>query len=182
MSNPQLAALKVFFRSAVQNLEAASEAVVKTRAAELKTEGQRQLRKAFKRKIGGVSVRYFPPRGGLGPAAFVSIKPAFLEGFETGGTISGRLVVLLPTGAKLGFKRPGKRGWSAIWGKHKRDFRLTPSQSGIVVLYRTNGQTVPVYLITAQVTQPKRLDFYAAAARIGKGMADDIQKLVEAKL
>jgi hypothetical protein len=181
----QVQAIDLFFKSSIKNLEAASQAVVNSRVKEFKGEIQSQLKTRFKRKVGGVRVTELPPKPNLGPAAYVSIKPAFLSIFEEGGTVTGQngyLVVLLPEGKKLKFTRPGKRGWAAIWATNQNRLRLVPAGSNYLVLCRVSRtKEVPVYLLTKKVNLPKRLSFNEAAKRIGKGMAEEVQSLMEGK-
>ena len=182
----QAAALQRFFRSAVQNLSAASEAVVKSRAEALKRVTQAELKSNFKRRVGGVKVYPLPPRGDLGPAAYVSVKPQFLRLFEDGGTVQSKgklLVILLPEGARLKFKRPGKGGWGRIWAANQHRFRLVPANGGYLVLCRVSKRReVPVYFLGRQATVRKRLNFGANAAKLGAGMDVEIQRLLEGKL
>ena len=186
--DPQARALELYFRSAVQNLEAASRAVVLSRAQKLKSQTQADIKANFRRRIGGVRVTELKPKDNLGPAAYVSIRPGFLRIFEEGGEISGGakfLVVLLPEGRRLRFKRPGKRaGWAAIWAQNKNRLRLVPTKTGgWLVLCRVSKRLeVAVYLLTKNVKEKKRLNFGRNAAAAGQGMAEEIANLLEGRL
>lgn len=186
MVDPQVRAIEKFFRSAVQGLEAASQAVVSSRAAQFKAVTQSELRTAFKRRVGGVSVKNLPSTGRYGPAAYVSVKPKFLTIFQDGGTVrsprSTLLVTRLPEGARLKFPRVGKKGWAAVYARYKDRFSIVRSGDGWLVLAKVGKKQVGVYFLTRQVREQKRLNFRENAERVGRGMADEIQRLMEGKI
>jgi hypothetical protein len=186
MADPQIQAIEKFFRSAVKGLEAASSAVISSRAAQLKTLTQTELRSQFKRRVGGVSVKNLPATGRYGAAAYVSIKPKFLSIFQDGGTIQGRstlLIVRLPEGARLKFPRVGKKGWAAVYERFKDRLSIVRSGDGWLVLAKVGKKKqVPVYFLTRQVREKKRLNFTENAEKVGRGMADEIQRLLEGKI
>jgi hypothetical protein len=186
MADPQIAALEKFFRSAVQGLEAASSAVIASRAQQLKTITQGELKSRFKRKVGGVSVKNLPANGRYGAAAYISVKPKFLSVFQDGGTITAKgqfLAVLLPEGARLKFPRVGKKGWAAVYQKYKDRFSIVRSGDGWLVLAKVGkNRQVGVYFLTRTVEEKKRLNFRENAAIAGRGMADEIQRLLEGKI
>lgn len=182
----QIEALDQFFRAGVQNLDAACRAVVASRARQLKTQTQQELRQAFKRRVGGVRVRELPPTAQLGPAAYVSVKPQFLSVFQTGGVIQSRrglLPVLLPAGRQLGFPRVNKKGLPGVLARYQGQVRVVPSRNGYLVLYRRQGKRkvteVAIYALVRSVRLKKRLNFYEKAAELSRGMALEIERLVE---
>lgn len=186
MADPQIQAIERFFKSAVQGLEAASSAVISSRAAELKAITQAELKTAFKRRVGGVSVKNLQATGRFGVAAYVSVKPRFLSIFQEGGTIRGRsslLIVRLPEGARLKFPRVGKKGWAAVYQRFKDRLSIVRSGNGWLVLAKVGkNKQVPVYFLTQQVQEKKRLNFRENAEKVGRGMADEIQRLLEGKI
>lgn len=186
MADPQVRALERFFRSAVQGLEAASQAVVSSRAEQLKAVTQSELKTAFKRRVGGVSLRSLPPTGRYGPAAYVSVKPKFLSIFQDGGTVrsprSTLLVTRLPEGARLKYPRVGKKGWAAVYQQYKDRFSIVRSGDGWLVLAKVGKKQVGVYFLTRQVQEKKRLNFTENAQKVGRGMAVEIQRLMEGKI
>jgi hypothetical protein len=186
MADPQIRALEKFFRSAVQGLDAASQAVVTSRAEALKQITQAELRSQFKRRVGGVSLKSLPPTARFGPAAYVSVKPQFLKIFQDGGTVrsprSTLLIVRLPEGARLKFPRVGKKGWAAVYQRYKDRLSIVRSGDGWLVLAKVGKKQVGVYFLTRQVQEKKRLNFSENAERVGRGMADEIQRLMEGKI
>ena len=178
----QTRALEQFFRTSVQNLEAASKAVVSARAQQFKRDVQDDIKANFKRKVGGVSIKQLPPTGTLGPAAYVSVKPAFMTIFEEGGTIESKgklMVILLPDGKRYKFPRVNKKGFDNIFRANQHRLRLVKSANGWVVLLKVSKKKeVPIYLLTTVVHEKKRLSFNSLAEAAGRGMAEEIASLI----
>lgn len=174
-------ALEQFFKSAVQDLEAASIAVVKSRAASLQKEIKGQLKSNFKGRIGGVSVKYLAPNGQLGPAAYVSVKPKFLSIFEEGGTITGKgyLVIRTPQGKKAGFPRVNKKGLATVLKNIPH--RLVQTSKGYAVLVRKTPKSKEIlaYFLAREVREDKRLEFFNTANRLAAGMDSEIASFIK---
>lgn len=179
-------ALDKFFKSAVKSLDSAGKIIVAQRAERLKKITQGELKTKFRRKVGGVKVYNLEPRGDLGPAAYVSVKPAFLRIFEESGEILAsdkHLVVRLPGAERLKLPRPGKRGFQRIVAENKHRFRWAKTANGWLVLCKLGkNKEVPVYLLTRRVFLRKRINFFDNAKIVANGMADEIAKLVEGRL
>lgn len=176
-----------FFASEVKNLESASRAVLRSTARRLKREAENQL-KTFKKGPNSngsfhkaVKVYDLEPRGSLGPASYVRLGVPWLDAFEEGKTIRGKsnLIILLPPGAELGFKRITKgNSWSKVWTKIKSKSRIAEVSDGVVVIFNYQGRNVPIYKFQLQVKVPKKLSFYETAERLSSAMADEIERLM----
>lgn len=181
-------ATREFFKSQIKDLEAADRAVLRATAKALQREVRGQLRK-FKRGPTGtggfqkaVKVYDLPPRGSLPLANFVRLGVPFMNVFEEGKTIMGHpnLIILLTTGAKLGFRRITKGNtWAKVWEGIKDKARLFPVANGTIIAIEVNGKNVPIYKIQRSVTAPKKLSFFETAERLSAGMAEEVQRLLE---
>lgn len=180
-----------FFASEVKNLESAGRAVVRATARKLKSEAQKQL-KTFKKGPDSngsfhkaVKIYDLEPRNDLGPASYVRLGVPWLDAFEEGKVIQGKsnLIILLPPGAELGFRRISKGNpWSKIWAKIQSKARVIKVPDGAVVVLKYQGRNVPIYKLQKQVKAPKKLSFYETAERLSQGMADEIERLMEGDL
>lgn len=189
----QRKAVDQFLRSEVKNLNAATATATKVAARALKREVQKELRSNFKpgRNSNGaffkaVKVRDLPadPARGLGPASFVRLGVPFMGIFQEGGTVQGKgsLIILLPEGERLGFKRISKGNpWGEVqrrWGKFLFPIKVS---DGLVIGYE-NPKTKTrhaVYKFQPQVTLPKKLSFLEMAEEIGDAIPDTILDLME---
>jgi hypothetical protein len=180
-------ASKEFWKAEIQNLEAASTAVTKSAARALQREIRKQLR-TFKKGLNSngsfqkaVRIKDKPPKGELSPASFVSLGVPFMDTFEEGKTVSGKsnLIILLPPGAQLGFKRITKGNtWRDVWNKIERKASVVKVADGLVVLYRHQGTKVPIYTVQKSVKDPKKISFYDTAEAIANTMAAELEKLL----
>jgi hypothetical protein len=186
-----------FFDSEVKNLEGATRIVSRNAARILKREIQKQLKKNFKRgahpvpQLKGTFFRAVKIYDldtnldrGLGPASIVRMGVPWISIFEEGGTVSGKpnLAILLPDGARFGFKRitkgnPWKKVWQD-WGKH---LFLVRTRDGTVVVYKHPrlDKNYAVYKFQRRVELPKKLSFYALAEAVGDQVPEQILKLME---
>lgn len=185
-SNSRRAA-REFWKAEIQNLEAASTAVTRSAARALQREIRKQLR-TFKKGPGSsggfqkaVKIEDKPPKGALSPASFVSLGVPFMDVFEEGKTVTGKgnLIILLPPGAQLGFKRITKGNrWDGVWNKIKRTSSVVKVSDGLVVLYRHQGNSVPIYKFQKSVKDPKKISFYDTASAIADAMGGELEKLL----
>jgi Family of unknown function (DUF6441) len=176
-----------FFKAEIRNLESATTAVVQTNARTLKRIGLSQLRR-FRRGRNStgafhkaVKVYDLKPDGTRGPASYTRFGVPFMSVFQEGATISGRpnLIVLLQTGEAAGFKRISKGNpWAKVWNRIQGNTRILPIKNGKLVIYQTQGRSVPIYLITQRVKAPKLLSIVEEAERLSKDMPDQINHLL----
>jgi hypothetical protein len=178
-----------FLRAEVRNLEAASALVIKEAARKQKTEVQKQLRKNFKRGpnssgsfFKAVKVVNLKPKGALGPAAYVRMGVPWVKMFQEGGVVEGKpwLVILLPTGQKMGYRRISKANpWKVVWDKiQRRGGRAIPTADGKLIVVPSGGAFVGAYKIQRKVQERKRLSFYESAEAIANEMPDAITRLL----
>ena len=181
-------ATREFMRSEVKGLEAANKAVLRSTAAALKREVGKQLRK-FKKGVNSngsfqraVKVKELQPRGGLPLAEVVRLGVPFMDVFEEGATVTGKtnLIILLPKGEALGFRRISKGNpWAAVWARIKARAKVIPVSDGTVIAVTDRtGATLPIYKIQKSVTLPKKLSFYDTAEALAARMPDEINRLL----
>jgi len=188
-----LRASAAFFRSEIKDLDAATDAVIKTSAQKLKTEMHRQVKQKFKPGpnsnksfFKGFKVYDLDADGSRGPASYVRAGVPFLHVFEEGATIrpkqSQHLVVLTPDGEKLGFRRITKsNSLRKLFTQYPtRKLRLIPARGSKppMILYDIGGRWVAVYVYLKQVKMPRRLSFYASAEAIADTMPEAIARLL----
>ena len=184
-------AAREFFRVQVGDLSAATRAVLRASARELKANMTRQMRRNFKRGSNsngsffkGFKIYDLNADASRGPVSYVRQGVPFLEVFEDGATIRPKngnkyIIILLSSGADLGFKRITKgNSWNRVWDKFKKNFKLINRSDGILVLYSFRGRVTPVYKFVREVRIKKRLNFYKAAEQIADKMPDEIRKLL----
>lgn len=184
-------AAREFFRVQVGDLSAATRAVLRASARQLKADMTKQMRRSFKRGknsngsfFKGFKIYDLEADATRGPVSYVRQGVPFLEVFEEGATIRPKggnkyLIILLSDGEKLGFKRITKGNtWDRVWNKFKKNFKLIKVSDGILILYSFGGRTTPVYKFVREVRIRKRLNFYDAAEKIANEMPDEIRKLL----
>lgn len=178
-------AAQEFFRSEAKNLEAANRAVIRATGRRFKAEMLIQLR-SFKKTKGStfrkaVKLYQFESKGSLGPADIVRLGVPFMKAFEEGQQISGKpnLIILLPSGAKLGYKRISKGNpWRKVWGEISSIAKIFKVNDGVVIAISKNGRSVPIYKIQKTIKVPKIISFYDTAKKLGDGMADEVERLL----
>lgn len=181
----QQRAAREFFRATVKDVEAASTAAIRSGGFRLRREIALQLRQfkkgksssgAFRKAVG---VKFYPASGTRGPASIVRLKVPFMWVFEEGATLHGNpnLIILLPDGASLGFRRITKGNpWAKVWNRIKGKARLAKVERGIVVIYRER----PIYKIQmAPVTVPRKLSFYKTAEAVAEAIPQEIRRLMD---
>ena len=137
-------------------------------ASELERELRRQLRRSFGSSNaafnGGIKLYQFDS------ASYVRLDP-LLSQHAKPQKISGspKLWILLPDGARLGFKRIGKDfSWRNLQRRYSTNLSFVPVADGHVVLFRWRGKTSAIYKIQAQTQTSRRLKFEESAQVVGK--------------
>lgn len=185
----QQRAVKEFWKSEAQNLEAATRAVIRTTARALKREAAKQLRRFKKGPTANgtfqkaVKLYDLEARGRLGPATFVRLGVPFMDAFQEGKTVQAKgkyLILLTSQGAALGYQRISKGNrWAKVWEGIKRQARLIRVNGGILVLLKKDGRDVPIYKLQSEVKVPKKISFLETAEQLSEGMAEEINRLLE---
>jgi hypothetical protein len=180
-------AARQFFRSELKDLEAANTAALRTTAAAVKREMGKQLRKFKKGPTGNgsfqkaIRIKELRPSGSLPFAVVVRLGVPFMSAFEEGAKITSprNLIILLPQGAALGFRRISKGNkWASIWARIAKVARIIPVADGKVVAISKDGRNVPIYKIQKSVQLPKKISFFATAESIAGNMAELVEQLL----
>lgn len=135
-----------------------------------------EIRSGFKSKknkgsFGSVKIHDLPN------SSRVSLRPGYLEAFEEGKTIRGKptLIILLPDGERLGFKRISKsNSWASVWQRIHKKARLVGVGDGLVVIYEHRGRSYAIYKFQKQTTAPKLISLRAKAKAIADKIPDSI--------
>ena len=101
-------------------------------------------------------------------AIYVRLSP-ILSSHARATNLKGdpNLWILLPDGARLGFKRIGKGfNWDTLKRRYGTRLAFARVGDGHVVLYRFEGRTYPIYKIQSAVTTKQRIEFYEKADEI----------------
>jgi hypothetical protein len=180
--------IAAYLKAEIKNVEKATEIVMKQTAAKLTRETKKQLRRNFKKNpksnfAKAVKAYKLPPKGALGPAAYVRLGVPWIEVFEKGATIQGTpwLSILLPDGEALGFPRKMKNPMLAQAKAEGKTFSRSVRDGWIVYLKpATKGdKPIPIYKVQkSPVKVPKKLDFYATAESLGDEMPQAIADLM----
>jgi predicted RNA-binding protein YlxR (DUF448 family) len=195
----QRRALEKFFKAEVQNIEAATEAVIQANARALKRKTLREISK-FKKGpqtnagfFRAVKIYDLASNGTQGPASYVRLGVPFIGVFQEGDRIAGKpnLAILLPSGAAMGFRRVGTaighpESWTNVWERMKRvsdngQVRIFKGPKGNLVAILKQGQWRGVYFMTRQVTVPKKLSVFETAEALSANMADEIVNILDQK-
>ena len=157
-----------FFNSEIKAIATRSKAIANNVAEELYDDVRRQIRQNFR----NVSTAFSK---GLkiyeyDSATYVRLSP-ILSSHASPTSLKGspNLWILLPDGARLGFKRMGKGfNWDTLRRRYGTRLSFIRVRDGHVVLYRDRGRTFPVYKIQNAVTTKQRIEFYEKAEEIAK--------------
>lgn len=157
-----------FFNDEIKAIAVDSQAIAATLAEQLQEDVVRQIRRNFSNPttafMKGVKVYHFET------SSYVRLASPLLSGFAKNITISGNpnLWILLPDGAKLGFKRIGKGfRWSDLKRRYSSRLRFVKVADGSVLLYRTpTGEVKPIYKLQTAVDRKQKIEFFEAAERI----------------
>jgi hypothetical protein len=180
----QQRAINAFFKAQVKNLETATAIGIKTTATKLKNETKKQLRQQFNVRNSSfaksVKVYNLSARGALGPASYVRLGIPWIGIFEEGGEVTGKsnLLILLPEGAKLGFKRIKPGQWGAFWERNRANLFTKKVSDGTIVYFKKEEKVYPIYKFQKSVNLRKRLSFYETAEALSDEMADLISNLM----
>ena len=158
-----------FFAEELKTIKLNFRAATSTAARELETEVKRQIKtnfnnpsRAFAR---GIKVYDFDNGSvvRLSPLLSAHAQPSLIESDRN-------LWILLPDGAKNGFKRISPSfNWTTIKRRYGNRLSFVPVRDGHVLLFRqSNGRVVPIYKLQSSVDRPQRIKFYEAAEEIAK--------------
>lgn len=164
-----------------RRLEASTRAAVGSAARKLQREAESQIRRNFKRKSNNGSFGSVKSYD-LATSSRVSLKPGYLSAFAEGKTIRGKptLIILLPDGERLGFKRISRRNsWPSVWQRIHKKSRLAGVGDGLVVIYRHRGRDYAIYKFQKQTTAPKLISLGAKAEVLADEMPDFINNFME---
>lgn len=159
-----------------EKLALAANRSIKASARQLKRTAEAEIRSNFKQKktkgsFGSLRIVDLPN------SSRVSLRPGYLEAFEEGKTIRGKptLIILLPDGEKLGFKRISKsNSWASVWQRIHKKARLVGVGDGLVVVYEHRGRSYAIYKFQKQTTAPKLISLRAKAKAIADKIPDQI--------
>jgi hypothetical protein len=155
-----------YFNEEISAIAVDSRAAASRAARQLYDDVQRQIRRNFDNPSTAFSrgVKVYEEDNAsyvrLSPILSVHAEPTDLQG-------NPNLWILLPDGAKLGFKRIGKGfNWDTLKRRYGTRLSFAPLDDGHVVLYRNNGTICPIYKIQSQVQTKQRIEFYKKATEI----------------
>ena len=159
--------LDSFFDQEIKAIAVESRSTARRAAQELYDDVQRQIRRNFNNKSAafsrGITIHEFEDAiyVRLSPILSVHAEESRLQG-------NPNLWILLPDGARLGFKRMGSYGitWDALKRRYGSRLRFAPLGDGHVLLFRSAGGVVPIYKIQSQVRTKQRIEFYEKAQEI----------------
>jgi hypothetical protein len=155
-----------FFDDEIKAIAVDSRAIALSAARELQRDVMRQIRRNFRNPSAafsrGVKVYEYESAAyvRLSPILSVYAEPTKLQG-------NPKLWILLPDGARLGFKRIGKGfNWSDLKRRFGTKLSFVPVNDGTVVLFRDRGRVTPIYKLQSAVTTKQRIEFYEKAEDI----------------
>ena len=156
-----------FFNDEIRTIQLESKEAVRQAARELEADVKRQIKRNFINPstafVAGVKVYDFDN------ASYVRLSP-LLSSFAQPTQIKGNpnLWILLPQGARLGFKRLSSSfNYADLKRRYGSRLSFIPLNNGHAVLYRQpNGVAVPIYKLQQSVEQTKKINFYEAAEKI----------------
>ena len=159
----------VFFDEEIEAIAVNSKAIALSAAEELYEDVRRQIRRNFNNPSSafskGIKIHEYDK------AVYVRLSP-ILSSHARPTNIQGspNLWILLPDGARLGFKRMGAGGynWNTLKARYGSRLRFVPVSDGHVVLYRHYTSVVPIYKIQNTVQTKQRIEFVEQAEEIGK--------------
>ncbi|AGY57148.1 hypothetical protein [Gloeobacter kilaueensis] len=181
------------FREALEaqtkDLEDGAKRVLVRAGKSLQLAMREQYKSVFKRSNTPQSKGFFNAQkvyvldatGTLGPAVYVSLGPRkFINVFEDPAVLEAAgnyLVILLPEGARLRFRRITKGNpWGSVWQAIKKYSRIIKVSDGYLIVYRDTGGTEhAIYKLQKTVKTRKLLDF-AGAIRATEAQMDTFIK------
>ncbi len=165
-----------FFTEEIKAIAVDSRATANRLAVELQEDVFRQIRRNFNNFSAafskGVKVYEFEN------ASYVRLSPILsVHAEETKLRGSPNLWILLPDGARLGFKRIGQGfSWSDLKRRYGTRISFVSVNDGHVVLYRSVEGVVPIYKIQSAVTTKQRIEFYEKAQEMAQRESLDYQR------
>ncbi len=160
--------IEQFFDDEIKAIAVESQAIALAAAEELKADVERQIRRNFNNPSAafskGIKIYEFDA------ATYVRLSP-LLTTHAQPTKISGNpnLWILLPDGARLGFKQIGRGfNWDTLRRRYGSRLSFVPVGDGHVLLFRSRGGVVPIYKIQQQVQTKQRIEFYEKAKEIGE--------------
>ena len=158
-----------FINDEIKAIATSSRAIARAAAEELYYDVQRQIRQNFRNPstafVKGLRIYEFDN------ASYVRLSP-ILSSHAHSTKLQGNpnLWILLPDGARLGFKRMGKGfNWDTLRRRYSTRLSFAPVGDGYVVLYRDRGSVHPIYKIQNNVQTKQRIEFFESAEEIGRG-------------
>ncbi len=155
-----------FFDDEIKAIATSSRAIARAAAEELMEDVQRQIRRNFRNPSvafqKGVKVYEFDN------TSYVRLSP-ILSSHARSTKLQGspNLWILLPDGARLGFKRMGKDfNWESLRRRYSTRLSFVAVADGHVVLYRDRGSVYPIYKIQGAVQTKQRIEFFESAEKI----------------
>ena len=160
-----------FFNDEVKAIATDSKAIARRAAEKLYDDVRRQIRQNFRNPSSafekGLKIYEYDE------ASYVRLSPILsTHATRSKGRGGDRpsVWILLPDGAKLGFKRMGTRGfnWDTLRRRFGTRLSFAPVGDGHVVLFRDRSGTHPIYKIQASVTTEQRIEFFESAEAIAQ--------------
>jgi hypothetical protein len=171
-----------YFDEQIKAIAVDSRSTASLAARELQEDVYRQIRRNFRNPsaafMRGVKVEEYETAAyvRLSPILSVHAKPTKLEG-------SPNLWILLPDGARNGFKRLSKSfTWDFIKRRYGTRLSFVPHGDGHVVLYRSPNGVVPIYKIQPLVITKQRIEFYEKAKEIAEREGFDYERTGDRKI
>ena len=160
-----------FFDDEIKAIAVEGRAIARKVAKKLQEDILAQIERNFRNPsaafLRGVKTYEFD-RGSyvrLSPILSAHAEPNKIQG-------NPNLWILLPDGARLGFRRIGREfNWSTLKRRYGNRLSFIRVGDGHVVLYRTpKGQVKPIYKIQTSVENKQRIEFFETAEKILEGL------------
>lgn len=157
-----------FFDEETRAIAVESGAIARRAAEKLRDDVQRQIKENFKNPSAAFmrGVKVYDADDGSG--SYVRLSPilsAHAEPVEIKG--NPNLWILLPDGARLGFKRIDKGfNWDVLKRRYGTKLSFVAVADGHIVLYRSPQGVKPIYKIQSVVKSKQRIKFYEKAEEI----------------
>jgi hypothetical protein len=175
-----------YFDEEIKAIAVDSKAIALDAAEELRDDVLRQIRRNFNNPSAAFAkgVKVYEKKDDdavyvkLSPILSVhAIPPAPLTKGGSRGDGNPNLWILLPDGAKLGFRRMSKAfNWSTLKRRFGTRLSFVPVNDGTVVLYRSEQGVKPIYKIQSSVTTKQRIEFYEKAEEIAQREGFDYER------
>lgn len=167
-----------FFDLEARKLQAAARTEISHSAQTLYRATRTEIVTRFKSKKSKFGVKVYDGEDN----SRVVLSPAFMKAFALGKTIQSRnsLIVLLPDGERLGFKRISPNNtWQEVWRRIQKKCNLASANDGIVVLFNYQGKKHPIYKFQKAVKAPKLLSIQQTATKLEIELPQKINQQME---